>query len=65
MDHTDHSLITDISRTLTNMTGDNRAKRRQQKLREALVREHIENKRQLGSSGKSIFYKLFNSQIPM
>ena len=63
MDHTDRILVTDISQTLTNMTGVNRAKRRQQKLREALVREHIEDKRHLGSRGKSIFHKLFNLQI--
>lgn len=63
MDHTDRILVTDISQTLTNMTGVNRAKLRQQKLREALVREHIEDKRRLGSRGKSLFHKLFNLQI--
>jgi hypothetical protein len=50
----DRSLITDISKTLTNMSGENRAKRRRQKLRAELVREHIENKKQSPNFLKSL-----------
>ena len=60
-DHTDRRLITDISRTITSMSNENRAKRRRQKLRKDLVREHIEDKQQPGSRFKSIFHKLFKS----
>lgn len=58
---TDSSLITDISRTITNLSSENRAKRRGRKLREELVREHIEEKQRSGSRLKSIFVKLFKS----
>ena len=58
-DHTDRRLITDISRTLTNMSSENRTKRRQMKLREDLVREHIEDKRRSKPIHLSIFRKLF------
>ena len=57
-DHTNRSLITDISKTLTNMSGENRAKRRRQKLRAELVREHIGNKKQSPKSLKSLFMHL-------
>jgi hypothetical protein len=60
-DHTDRRLITDISRTITSMSNENRAKRRRQRLREDLVREHIEDKQRPGSHLKSIFQKLFKS----
>lgn len=59
-DHTDRSLITDISRTLTNMSNENRAKLRKQKLRKDLVREHFRNQQRPSSRLKSIFLKLFN-----
>jgi len=59
-DHPKRSLITDISQTLTNMSTENRAKRRKQKLREDLVREHIDDKRRPGARLKSIIGKLFN-----
>ena len=59
-DHPKRSLIIDISQTLTNMSTENRAKRRKQKLREDLVLEHIEDKRRPGARLKSIFGKLFN-----
>lgn len=59
-DHPNRSLITDISQTLTNMSSENRTKRRKDKLREDLVREHIEDKQRPGSRLKSIFHKLFN-----
>ncbi len=60
-DHSNRSLITDISQTLTNMSIENRAKRRMQKLREDLVREHVEDKERPRSRFKSILHKLFNS----
>jgi len=59
-DHTDRSLITDISRTLTNMSSENRAKFRKQKLRKDLVREHFREQQRPTSRLKSIFLKLFN-----
>jgi hypothetical protein len=59
-DHTDRGLMTDISRTLTNLSSENRAKRRKEKLRENLVREHIKDKQRPKSRLKSILLKLFN-----
>ena len=60
-DHTDRSLITDISRTLTNMSSENRAKFRKQKLRKDLVREHFRDQQRRPTSRlKSIFLKLFD-----
>ena len=56
-DHTDRSLITDISNTLNNLSRDNRAKRRKQKLREDLVREYFENKQKQSSNLKSLLNK--------
>jgi hypothetical protein len=58
-DHTDRSLITDISRTLTNMSSEKRAKFRKQKLRKDLVREHFRDQQRSTSRLKSIFLKLF------
>jgi len=60
-DHTNRSLITDISQTFTNMSSENRAKRRRQKLREDLVREYFEDKQRPRSRLKDILHKLFNS----
>jgi hypothetical protein len=60
-DHTDRSLVTDISNTLNNLSRENRAKRRMQKLREELVREYIDNKKQPPSFLKSLFSKLLIS----
>ena len=57
-DHTDRSLITDISNTLSNLSGEKRAEYRRQKLRDELVREHIENKKQAPSILRSLFNKL-------
>ena len=45
-DHNDRNLITDISAALACISGENRAKRRKQKIREELVREQIENQQQ-------------------
>lgn len=44
-DTTDRRLITDISDAFSNLGGKKRAERRQQKLRQELVREHIENRK--------------------
>ncbi len=43
-DSTDHSLITDISDAMGLGSATERARRRKQKLREALVREHIQER---------------------
>ena len=43
-DPADRSLITDISETLANLSTKKRAERKRKKLREELVREHIENR---------------------
>lgn len=59
-DHTDRGLMTDISQRLTNMSSTNLAKRRKDKLRESLVREHIEGKQNSRSHLKSVLLKLFN-----
>lgn len=45
-DITDRSLITDISDAMGLMSPGERARRRKQKLREALVREHLEEREQ-------------------
>ena len=60
-DSGDRSLMTDISLTLTNMSSKNRAKRRQQKLRQDLVREYFEQKQSPKTKLQSILNKLFNS----
>ncbi len=57
-DHTDRSFITDISDTLGYLSGENRAQRRKQKLREELVHEHIENTKQAPSPLQSLVNKL-------
>ncbi|MCG6889176.1 MAG: hypothetical protein LJE92_06265 [Gammaproteobacteria bacterium] len=56
-DNTDSSLITDISRRLVYMSGENREKRRRQKLIDELVREHIEDQQQPKSVLRVIFDK--------
>jgi hypothetical protein len=58
-DHGDRNLITDISLTLTNMSSKKRTKRRQQKLRQDLVREYIEEREQPKSCFQSLLRKLF------
>ena len=60
-DYTDRSLMTDISVTFTNMSKKNRAKRRQQKLRQDLVREYFDEKQRPKTRLQSILNKLFNS----
>lgn len=61
-DSTDRSLITDISETLAYMSKEKRALRRSQKLREELVREHLENGKKKQSSLGSSIRKLFKSK---
>ncbi len=57
-ERTDCSLMEDISRALTDMSGENREKRRRQKLRQDLVREHIECKQRSTSFVRTVFHKL-------
>ena len=61
-DSTDRSLITDISETLAYMSSKKRALRRSQKLREELVREHIESSKQSRSTLRSLIGKVFQSK---
>ncbi len=59
-EHADNSLITSITQTISQMSGDSRARRQRQKLREELVREHLQAAEQNPSSfPKSIILKLF------
>ncbi len=60
-DHTERNLITDISRTLNNLSSESRTKHRIQKLRAELVREHIENKQRPQPLLKSLISKFFKS----
>ena len=61
-DSTDRSLITDISETLAYMSREKRALRRSQKLREELVREHLESSKKTQSTLGSSIRKLFKSK---
>ncbi len=58
-DRADRSLVTDISRTLNDLCGEKRAGRRMQKLREELVREHIETRKKTPTASRAIFCRLF------
>jgi hypothetical protein len=60
-DHTDRSLITDISETIAYLSPQSRENRRKQKLREELVRVHIEQQIQAPSILKSLVSKLTRS----
>jgi len=55
---TERSLITDISETFAYLSPQNRANRRKQKLREELVRAHIEQQIQAPSILQSFVDKL-------
>ncbi|MCP4766173.1 MAG: hypothetical protein GY875_07860 [Gammaproteobacteria bacterium] len=57
-DRTDRNLITDISETFALLSNESRAQRRNQKLREELVRAHIEQQIQAPSLLKSLINKL-------
>jgi hypothetical protein len=46
LDVTDRSIITVISESLSYLSSESREDRRKKKLREELVHEHIENKKQ-------------------
>ena len=45
-DVTENSLITDFTRVVSCAVGSNRIERRRQKIREELIREHLNNERQ-------------------
>ena len=60
-DRTDRSLITDISETFAYLSPESRAKRRKQKLREELVRAHIEQQIRAPSILQSLVNKLTKS----
>ena len=57
-DTTDRSLMTDISESLFYLSSENRKKRKREKLRQELVRAHIENQKQTPSLLQSIAIKL-------
>ena len=57
-DYGEHSLITDISQTLNNLSSKNRAKRRQEKLRGDLVQEHFEQGQRPKTRFQSILGKI-------
>lgn len=57
-DTTDRSLMTDISESLFYLSSENRSNRKKEKLRQELVREHIENQKQTPSLLQSIAIKL-------
>jgi len=57
-DRTDRSLITDISETFAYLSPESREKRRKQKLREELVRAHIEQQLQAPSILQALVNKL-------
>ena len=57
-DTTGRSLMTDISESLFYLSSENRSNRKKEKLRQELVREHIENQKQTPSLLQSIAIKL-------
>ena len=59
VDSGDRSLMTDISLTLSDLSGKNRAERRRQKLRDELVREYIQNRRRRPTFLQSLATRLF------
>ena len=60
-DRNDRSLITDISETFAYLSNESRARRKKQKLREELVRAHIEQQIQAPSILQSLVSKLTGS----
>lgn len=58
-DATDNSLITDFTQVVSCVVGKDRAERRQQKIRDELVRQYFGTDRSEVSSLKSSFKKLF------
>ena len=59
IDATDNSLITDFTQVVSCVVGKDRAERRQQKIRDELVRQYFGTERSEASSFKSSFKKLF------
>ena len=57
-DTTGRSLMTDISESLFYLSAENRSNRKKEKLRQELVREHIENQKLTPSLLQSIAIKL-------
>jgi len=62
-DATDHSLITDISQALKQVSGKSRAERQRQKIRNDLVREHLGFDGPLKPSRRSRLKKLFKLKL--
>jgi hypothetical protein len=58
-DATDNSLITDFTQVVSCVVGKDRAERRQQKIRDELVRQYFGNDRSEVPSLKASFKKLF------
>jgi hypothetical protein len=58
---TDRSLITDISETFAYLSNESREQRKKQKLREELVRAHIEQQIRAPSILQSLVSKLTGS----
>ena len=58
-DATDNSLITDFTQAVSSVVGKDRAERRQQKIRDELVRQYFGTDRSEVPSLKSSFKKLF------
>ena len=57
-DHTDRSLITDISASLSYLSSESRKNRQKERLRKELVREHIESQEKEPSLLQSLAQKL-------
>jgi len=57
-DHTDRSLITDISASLSYLSPESRKNRQRERLRKELVREHIESRERKPSLLQSLAQRL-------
>ena len=58
-DITDNSLITDFSQMVSGFVGRDRSERKRQKIREELVRDHLDNGRQDTPSRKKQLFDIF------
>jgi len=58
-DITDSTLITDFTQIVSSVVGKDRIARKQQKIREELIREHINNKHQVTPSLLTQFFNIF------
>lgn len=58
-DLTDNSLITDFTQVVSCVVGKDRIERKRKKIREELVRDHIDSQQQVTPSPISQFFKLF------